>query len=81
MRTTIDHAGRIVVPKALRDALGLTGGQQVDVVARDGSLEVRPAPIGMRLETTDGHLVAIPEQGLPALTSALVRETLEQSRR
>jgi AbrB family looped-hinge helix DNA binding protein len=70
-----------VVPKALREALGLTGGQEIDVVVRDGSLEVRPASIGMRLETTDGHVVAIPDEEMPALTSAMVRETLEQSRR
>jgi AbrB family looped-hinge helix DNA binding protein len=81
MRTTIDSAGRIVVPKALREALGLTGGQEVDVVARDGSLEVRPAPVAMRLEMSDGHVVAIPEEQMPSLTSAMVRETLEQSRR
>lgn len=31
MHTTIDAAGRIVVPKALRDALGLTPGTALDV--------------------------------------------------
>ena len=31
METTIDSAGRIVVPKPLRDALGLTPGTTLDV--------------------------------------------------
>lgn len=31
MRTTIDAAGRVVIPKPIRDALGLVGGTEVDV--------------------------------------------------
>jgi len=81
MRTTIDRAGRIVVPKALRDALGLTGGQQVEVNARDGKLEVQLAPTVMRLAPSSGHVVAVPDDEMPVLTASLVRETLEQSRR
>ncbi|MET0420492.1 MAG: AbrB/MazE/SpoVT family DNA-binding domain-containing protein, partial [Acidimicrobiia bacterium] len=38
MRTTIDGAGRIVVPKALRDSLNLTGGTEVELVEHDGTL-------------------------------------------
>src|SRR5687767_6104869 len=36
MKTTIDSAGRIVVPKALRQALGLKPGQELEVRAADG---------------------------------------------
>ena len=35
MRTTIDTAGRIVVPKALRDELGLVGGEELEIIVRD----------------------------------------------
>ncbi len=31
MRVTVDRAGRIVLPKPIRDAVGLTGGQEVEV--------------------------------------------------
>jgi AbrB family looped-hinge helix DNA binding protein len=81
MRTTIDAAGRIVVPKSLRDALGLSGGQAVEILARDGRLEIEVAPTPMHLERRGSLLVAIPERELPALTADLVRETLEHVRR
>ena len=40
MRTTIDKAGRIVVPKALRDAMGLEAGQEVELTLTDGRIEI-----------------------------------------
>jgi AbrB family looped-hinge helix DNA binding protein len=39
MRAVIDRAGRIVVPKPLRQALGLRPGQLLDIRASDGRLE------------------------------------------
>jgi len=81
MRTTIDGAGRIVVPKPLREAIGLSAGQAVEVTALDGRLEITVAPTAMHLESRDGHLVAVPEVELPELTAEAVRETLEQIRR
>jgi len=81
MRTTIDPAGRIVVPKALRDELGLTGGQELEIIARDGHLEVATPPISVRLERRGGVMVAVPDANLPSLTSEQVREALERIRR
>jgi AbrB family looped-hinge helix DNA binding protein len=81
MRTTIDAAGRVVVPKALRDALGLRPGQLLELEARDGRLEIEVAATPMRLEDRDGVVVAVPLEPLPPLTADQVRETLEQTRR
>lgn len=81
MRTTIDAAGRIVVPKPMRDELGLTGGQELEISARDGRIEVEVAPVGMRLEERDGMLTAVPDEPLPPLTTSQVREVLERTRR
>ncbi len=80
MRTTIDSSGRLVVPKSLRDALGLLGGEDVEIRACDGHLEVEPVLSPMHLEQRDGGVVAVPDVELPPLTSALVREALEQTR-
>ena len=81
MRTAIDGAGRIVVPKALRDALGLTAGQVLEIAERDGRLEIAPAPMPMRLVDEGDGVAAIADVEMPVLTAAMVRETLERIRR
>jgi AbrB family looped-hinge helix DNA binding protein len=81
MKTTIDAAGRIVVPKSVRDALGLGAGQELEIAARDGRIEVDVPPVQMRLEDRAGLDVAVPDEPLPTLTAVHVREVLEQTRR
>ncbi len=81
MRTTIDAAGRIVVPKPLRDQLGLTGGQELEIVARDGRLEAESLPTALHLERRGAVVVAVPDVELPVLRAGQVRETLERIRR
>jgi AbrB family looped-hinge helix DNA binding protein len=60
MRATIDKAGRLVIPKPLRDRLGLRAGE-VEVVAEGTGLRVEPIA-GAGLETRSGRLV-IPASG------------------
>jgi AbrB family looped-hinge helix DNA binding protein len=82
MRTTIDRAGRLVVPKAFREALGLQGGAEVEIVLVDGRIEIEPTPAEIRLErAADGHLVAVADREMPVLTAERVRSVLEQVRR
>jgi AbrB family looped-hinge helix DNA binding protein len=81
MRTTIDSAGRIVVPKSLRQALNLKPGQALEIRAGDGRLEIEVAATPMTLQKRGKDVVAIPEIELPKLTADAVRETLEQIRR
>ena len=61
MKTTIDKAGRLVVPKALRDRLGLHAGP-VEIHADGASLRVEPIT-GKNLERRSGRLV-IPASGM-----------------
>jgi AbrB family looped-hinge helix DNA binding protein len=81
MKTTIDAAGRIVVPKALRQALGLKPGQPMEIRAGDGRLEIEIAPTPMQLKKRGTGVVAVPADSLPPLTAEQVRETLERVRR
>lgn len=81
MRATIDGAGRLVVPKALRDQLGLQSGQALELRVRDGRLEVEPAPTPMRLERGPHGARAVADAELPPLSAEQVRDTLEQTRR
>jgi AbrB family looped-hinge helix DNA binding protein len=81
MIATIDAAGRIVVPKRLRDELGFGPGQRLELSAVDGRLEVEHPTTPMHLEERKGRLVAVADREMPELTSELVRETLEQIRR
>jgi len=81
MVATIDRAGRIVVPKRLREELGFRPGQRLELSAVDGRLEVEHPTTPMRLEKRRGRLVAVADRPMPTLTQDLVRETLEQTRR
>jgi AbrB family looped-hinge helix DNA binding protein len=81
MRTTIDAAGRIVVPKPLREELGVKPGQVLELEVRDGHLEVEVAPVEMRLEHRHHGPVAVASEAMPPLKAELVRETLERTRR
>lgn len=58
METTVDAVGRIVLPKALRDALGLTPGSKVDVSRYGAGLQLVPTGRTARLVEEDGLLVA-----------------------
>ena len=81
MRTTIDAGGRVVIPKAVRERLGLSAGRELELSERDGRVEIEPAPTEMALVARKGGRVAVPRRPLPPLTDDLVREALERSRR
>lgn len=58
MRLTVDAGGRIVLPKALRERLGLVAGSTVDVSEYGGGLHLSPAGRTAQLVEKDGRLVA-----------------------
>ena len=55
MRAAIDRAGRLVIPKALRDSLGLVPGE-VEVTPDGAGLHIEPLA-NDDLEDEDGLLV------------------------
>lgn len=81
MNTTIDQAGRVVIPKALRDRVGLKGGETLEVWERDGTIEIEVAPTPMALKETPEGPVVVVKGDMPELTDESVRETIERTRR
>ncbi len=64
VRATVDSVGRIVVPKALRDSLGLVPGSRVDISRYGSGLHLVPAGRTARLVEDSGVLVVDGETGL-----------------
>ncbi len=60
MRTTIDKAGRVVIPKALRERIGLRSGD-VEMTAEGSSIRITPIA-GDEL-VASGELLVIPQSG------------------
>lgn len=58
MEATIDSLGRLVVPKPLRDALGLGPGSKVDLTLYGVGITLVPGGRTARLVEHDGRLVA-----------------------
>lgn len=83
MKTTIDGAGRVVVPKALRDELGLEGGESLDISLRADELVIQPVALPMRFDEDEGCIVVEGEAGMPmpALSVEEVRAVLDRVRR
>ncbi len=73
-----DSAGRIVVPKPLRDALALTAGATVDISQYGSGLQIVPAGRTARLVEEDGFLVAT---GDNSIDDDIVLHLIDASRR
>lgn len=61
VKVAIDSAGRVVVPKALRDRLGLAAGTTVDISAYGSGLHLTPVGRSARVRTMRGETVAVPD--------------------
>jgi AbrB family looped-hinge helix DNA binding protein len=78
IETSIDSVGRIVVPKPLRDALGLTPGSTVDISRYGAGLQLLPAGRTARLVDESGVLVAT---GETAIDDEVVFGLIDSARR
>ena len=60
MRTTIDKAGRLVIPAAIRERAGLTPGAELEVTEDELGIRLRRVAAGPRLVRVGKRLVARP---------------------
>jgi AbrB family looped-hinge helix DNA binding protein len=58
MEAVVDQAGRVVLPKPIRDALGLLPGTKVDITPYGAGAQILPAGRTARIVEEDGVLVA-----------------------
>jgi AbrB family looped-hinge helix DNA binding protein len=82
--TTLDAAGRLVLPKSIRLAAGLEPGTPLQITCRDGRVEIEPQPREVRLVRKGKLLVAEPVEPSEPLTDELVqavRDTLRGAAR
>ncbi len=79
MKITIDSAGRLVVPKRVRDAAGLAPGTELELRLIGDTIQLTLLPSDVRLERRGHILVAVLEEGEP-LTQAEVDATVQAVR-
>ena len=68
MVSTMDRAGRIVLPKAARERARLRPGVPLDIRVVDGRIEIEPAAARVVLEQRSGFWVAVHPEAPPPLT-------------
>ncbi len=81
MKTTIDKAGRVVIPKSIRDRAGLQPGAELEIRLDNGIVEISPpAPRG-RMVREGSYLVWEPVPGTPPITGDMIDRAIEDVRR
>ena len=68
MKTTIDRAGRVVIPKAIRERAGLQPGMEIEISVDNGRVEMTPAGPQGRVVYKDGMPVWEAPPGAPPVT-------------
>jgi AbrB family looped-hinge helix DNA binding protein len=81
MRTTIDNAGRVVIPKNLRAALNLTGGDEVEITLEGERIGLTPAFRKVQLRRSPNGLLTSDLRLPPGHGPEEDREALERARR
>ena len=80
MITTMDAAGRLVLPKAIRERAQLVPGAPIEVRVVDGRVELEPACAPVTIEKQGEFWVAAPAGDIPVLTQHEVDATTETLR-
>jgi len=75
MITTMDSAGRLVIPSDIRREAALEPGMPLEVRTRDGVIEIEPQPMAVTLQRKGRLLVASPAGKVPRLRASTVEQT------
>ncbi len=81
MTVTMDAAGRVVLPKAIRERAQLSAGTQLQVRVVDGRIELEPVFADVTIEKRGSFWVAVSRgKRRPVLTQERVNATLDAIR-
>jgi AbrB family looped-hinge helix DNA binding protein len=80
MRATIDKAGRVVIPAAIRDRAGLVPGAELEITLEDSAIRLERVAPGPRLVKVGRRLVARPRASSRARPSVDVAALVENER-
>jgi AbrB family looped-hinge helix DNA binding protein len=81
MITTMDQAGRLVIPSEIRREAALVPGAPLEVRWRDGVIEIEPQPLPVKLERKRHLLVARPIAKVAPLRKTAVERVRREMRR
>ncbi len=79
-QTTIDSAGRLVIPKSVRTEAGLEPGVRLNIRCRDGVVQIEPAPRQVQTEHRGHVCVAVPLNPAEALDNETVQRVTQSIR-
>ena len=80
MTTTIDKAGRVVIPAAIRAKAGFAAGTPLEVIVEDTGVRLVRVAAGPKLERVGKRLVARPTVDRRKLPKLDVAQLMEEER-
>jgi AbrB family looped-hinge helix DNA binding protein len=80
MKTTIDKAGRVVIPASIRARAGFSAGTELEVLVEDSGVRLVRVVAGPQLERVGKRLVARPRVESRKLPKVDVGKLIEDER-
>ena len=80
MKTSIDKAGRVVIPAAIRERAGLVAGAELEVTVDDTGVRLERVAAGPRLVKIGRRLVARPTAPSEMRPTVNVAALIEEER-
>lgn len=71
----------MVIPKSIREQLGVHGPTNLELTAADGRLELTVADVSAHVEIRDGLPVIVTDQAMEPMSVAETREAIDLVRR
>jgi AbrB family looped-hinge helix DNA binding protein len=80
LTVTIDGAGRVVIPKSIREQLGLSAGVPLSITTDGVGVRIEPETTSGRIVEIEGRLTVASSSGR-AITDREIREAIDAGRR